>query len=66
MRKATGLLALLALCGGLAALAEDAKPIDPGVLDDLPPQAVFLPIRPSSTRSAMSPCGIRQIPSISS
>jgi len=35
MRKATGLLALLALCGGLAALAEDAKPIDPGVLDDL-------------------------------
>ena len=35
MRKATGLLALLALCGGLAALAEDAKSIDPGVLDDL-------------------------------
>jgi ribulose-5-phosphate 4-epimerase/fuculose-1-phosphate aldolase len=35
MRKGTGLLALLTLCAGLAAHAEDAKPIDPAVLDDL-------------------------------
>jgi hypothetical protein len=66
MRKSTGLLALLALCAGLAAHAEDAKPIDPGVLDDLAAASRILPIRRSSTRSAMSPCGIRQIPSISS
>jgi HCOMODA/2-hydroxy-3-carboxy-muconic semialdehyde decarboxylase len=35
MHKATGSLALLMLCAGLAAHAEDARPVDPAVLDDL-------------------------------